>query len=56
MDDDGLINENTDRLIDTLTDDDRNGRVDVTYYLTPAVIAEKFPECYVPGTSQITGQ
>ena len=56
VDDDGLINENTDRLIDTLTDDDRNGRVDVTYYLTPAVIAEKFPECYVPGTSQITGQ
>ena len=55
VDNDGAITS-ADRLLDTLTDTDRDGRCDISYTLDPATIAAKFPECYVSGTTNITGQ
>ena len=51
---DGVITEGTDRLLDVLTDTDRNGHCDVEYVLTPEVIREKFPEC-INADGSITG-
>lgn len=47
--------DSADRLLDTLADTDHDGRIDVTYTLTPDVIMANFPEC-IDANGNITGE
>lgn len=49
----GMIDDE-DRLLETLTDTDHDGRCDVSYTLSPEVIRDKFPEC-IDSDGTVTG-
>lgn len=51
---DGQITS-ADRLLETLTDDDRDGQESITYILDYGTIRAKFPEC-IDGDGSITGE